>query len=102
MEDQDAQMLLDSHVAFSLTQHIKIPTHNRGHTLDVIITLTEDKSFQPTNMIAGPYISDHRLMILETMKLNIKPKLKDRKLDRSMKTQYIDSVKTSTMTQSHR
>ena len=47
MEDQDAQMLLDSLVAFNLTQHVKIPTHDRGHTEDVIITLTEDRPFNP-------------------------------------------------------
>ena len=63
MEDQDAQILLES---FNLTQHVKIPKHNRGHTLDVIITLTEDRPFKPTYTIAGPYISNHRLMILET------------------------------------
>ena len=53
MEDQDVQMLLDSLGTFSLTQYVKITTHNRGHTLDVIITLTEDRTFQPTNTIAG-------------------------------------------------
>ena len=55
MEDQDAQILLDSLVAFSLTQHVKLQTHNRGPTLDVIITPTEDGPFQPTNTITGPY-----------------------------------------------
>ena len=60
-------MLLDSLATFNLTQHVKIPPHNRGHTLDVIITHTEDEPFQPTNTIAGPYISDHRLIILENM-----------------------------------
>ena len=38
MEDQDAQMFLHSLVAFNLTQHVKIPTHNRGQILYVIIT----------------------------------------------------------------
>ena len=67
MEDQDAQTLLDSLVAFNLTKHVKVPTHKRGHTLDVIISLTEDRPFQPTNTIVEPYISDHRLIIFETM-----------------------------------
>ena len=80
MEDQDAQMLLDSLVAFNLTQHIKIPIHNRGHTLDVIITLTEDGPFQPTNTIAGPYISDHWLIILETMENKLKIKTEKQKI----------------------
>ena len=39
MEDQDAQLLLDSIAASNLTQHVKIPTHNRGHTIDWIIGL---------------------------------------------------------------
>ena len=56
MEDHDAQMLLDLLEAFNLNQHVKIPTHHRHHTLDVIITVTEDGPFQPTNTIAGPYI----------------------------------------------
>ena len=54
LEDQDAQMLLDLLVAFNLTQHVKIPTHNRAHTLNVIITPTGDGPFQPTNTITGP------------------------------------------------
>ena len=37
-EDQDAQILLDTIAAFNLKQHINIPTHNLGHTSDLIIT----------------------------------------------------------------
>ena len=40
MEDQDAQILLDSLVTFNLTNNVKFQTYNRGHNLDVIITLT--------------------------------------------------------------
>ena len=65
-DDQETQTLLDSLAAFNLTQHVRIQTHNKGHTLDIIITTTEDEPFQLTNTIAGPYISDHRLIILET------------------------------------
>ena len=35
---QDAHVLQDSLNAFDLTQHVKIPTYNKGHTLDLIIT----------------------------------------------------------------
>ena len=73
-------MLLVSLVAFNLSQHVKIPTHNRGHTLVVIITLTEDRPFQPTNTIAGPYIFDHRLIMLETIKTKPKTKIKGQKI----------------------
>ena len=30
--NQDALVLQDSLNAFDLTQHVKIPTHNKGHT----------------------------------------------------------------------
>ena len=65
-DDHKTQTLPDSLAAFNLTQHVRIATHNKGHTLDVIITTTEYEPFQPTNTIVGPYISDHRLIILET------------------------------------
>ena len=80
MENQDAQMLLDSLVAFNLTQHVKITTHNRHHTLEVIITPTEDGLLQTTNTIAGPYISDHRLVILETMETQPKTQTERHKM----------------------
>ena len=79
MEDQNAQMLLVSLVAFNLTQHVKIPTHSRGHILDVINTLIEDRPFQPTNTVAGPYISDQRLIILYTMETKPKTKIEGQK-----------------------
>ena len=37
-EEQDAQMLQDTLNAFNLKQHVNIPTHNLGHTIDFIIT----------------------------------------------------------------
>ena len=80
MENQGAHMLLDLLVAFNLTQHVKFLTHNSGHTLDDIITSTEDRPFQPTNTIAGPYILNHRLVILETMETKSKAKIKGQKI----------------------
>ena len=81
MDDQETQTLLDSLAAFNITQHIRIPTHKKGHTLGIIITITEDDSFQPTNTIAGPYISDHWLIILETSETKPETKI-ERKLER--------------------
>ena len=75
MEDQDAQVLLDSLPAFNLTQHVKVPTSNRCHNLDVIITPTEDGPFQPTNTMVGPYISDHSHIIFEIMETKPKTKI---------------------------
>ena len=70
LEDRDAQILNDTLKAFNLRQHINIPTHNLGHTIDLIIT--------PNNytgsLVPGSYISDHRMITLST---NIpKPKAK--------------------------
>ena len=56
------------------------PTHNKGHTLDIIITTTEDDPSQPTNKIAGLYISDHRLIILETSETKLETKIKRYKI----------------------
>ena len=71
VKDQETQMLLDWLLAFKLIQHVKIPTHNRGHTLDVIIILTEDGPFQPANTIAGQSVH------LKPQKLKLKLKSKD-------------------------
>ena len=80
IDDQETQTLLDSLAAFNLTQNVRIPTNNKGHTLDVIITTTEDEPFQPTNITAGPYISDHRLIILETSETKPETKIERQKI----------------------
>ena len=72
MEDQDAQILLDTIAAFNLKQHVNILTYNLGHTLDLIITPTTYKE----SLIAGPHLSDYRFIILETT--HIKPKQEKR------------------------
>ena len=75
-EDQDAQTLLNMLAAFNLKQHVNIPTHNLGHTLDMIIT----PATYHGSLIAGPYISDHRFITLETLHTKPKPKLEKRTL----------------------
>ena len=75
-EDQDAQTLLNTLEAFNLKQHVNIPTHNLGHTLDLIIT---PATYQGS-LIVGPYISDHRFITLETLHIKPKPKLEKRTL----------------------
>ena len=86
IDDQEIQILLDSLVAFNLIQHVRIPIHNRHHTLDILITTTEEDSFKPTYTIAGPSISDHRLIILETSETKLETKIerqKSRKINKS-------------------
>ena len=77
-EDQDAQTLPNTLAAFYLKQHVNLPTHNLGHTLDMIIIPT---SYQGPPK-AGPYISDHRFITLETLHTKPKPKLERRTLQK--------------------
>ena len=69
-EDQDAQTLQDTLNAFNLKQHINIPIHNLGHTIDLIITSNDYMG--PS--IPGSYISDHRMITLNTNIPKLKPK----------------------------
>ena len=71
--NQNAFILMDLINAFDLTQHVKIPTHNKGHTLDIIITTKTTGFNNVGDIIPGPYISDHRLLILETAINKIDP-----------------------------
>ena len=56
-EDTDAEALCGIFEVFNITQHIKLPTHNLGHTLDMIAT--EIRQNRNVTTIPGPYISDH-------------------------------------------
>ena len=76
MEDPtnlNASILQDSINAFNLTQHVKIPTHNKGHILDVIITTNSTGFNNVGELVPGPYILDHRLLILETTINKLEP-----------------------------
>ena len=68
-EDPDADQLIAMLEAFGLEQHIKFPTHQLGHTLD-LIAMEPATKFECTP-IPGPYLSDHRMVIIETT--NMKP-----------------------------
>ena len=50
--------------AFGLEQHIKFPTHQLSHTLDLIAT--EPATKLTCTPMPGPYLSDHRMVIIET------------------------------------
>ena len=69
----NACILQDSIKAFKLSQHVKIPTQNKGHTLDVIITTNSTGFNNVGEQVPGPYISDHRLLILETTINKLEP-----------------------------
>ena len=72
--NQDKHVLQDSVNAFDLTQHVKIPTHNKGHTHDLIITTKSTGFNNVGDIIPGPYILDHKLHLLETTINKVKPK----------------------------
>ena len=75
LEDWDAQILKDTLNAFDLKQHINIPTHNLGLTIDLIITSNDYMG----PLIPGSYISDHRMITLSTNIPKPKPKVKMKK-----------------------
>ena len=57
-QDNHANRFIDILDAFGLKQHVSAPTHNKGHTLDLLITRSED-SLISRIMIRDPIISDH-------------------------------------------
>ena len=63
-ENYDAIKLSELLQSFSLTQHVQVPTHSSGHTLDLIITRKTDDlvSFVPR---AGCLFSDHMPVFCE-------------------------------------
>ena len=54
----DASNFLDLLQSFGLTQHVTGPTHEDGHTLDLIITRSFDRVVS-TNPVIDTYVSDH-------------------------------------------
>ena len=62
LEDTDGKVLCDILEAFNITQHIKFPTHNLGHTIDVIATGNiQNRNFT----MPGPYSSDHQVIAVQ-------------------------------------
>ena len=62
-EDNDAILLSDTLEAFNLTQHIKFPMHNLGHTL--LLTATEYNPRQQITSIPGIYVSGYRIVCIQ-------------------------------------
>ena len=95
LEDRDAQILKDTLNSFNLRQHINIPTHNLGHTINLIITPNDFTG----SLIPGSYISDHRMITLSTNIPKPKPKAETKKFATSQTTKYSNLLKYSTMLQ---
>ena len=54
--------------SFNLKQHVAVPTHNKGHTLDVIITRSDDDLVEDI-MVRDPVLSDHLILRLMSKSL---------------------------------
>ena len=59
-ESNKFQSLLDM---YNLSQNVTSPTHNHGHTLDLVITRTDDETINET-AVTDPLISDHSAITL--------------------------------------
>ena len=99
-DDQETQTLLVSLAVFNLTQNVRIPTHNKCHTLGGIITKQKTYHFNQLTQLLEHTFQITGSEYWKPQKLNLKPKLKDRKLERKIKIQYVNFVKILTMTQS--
>ena len=63
-KDPNVDQLITTMKTFGLKPHIKFPTHQFGHILDLIAT---ESTIQLTcATIPGPCLLDHRLIIIET------------------------------------
>ena len=92
LEEPNADQLITTMEAFGLKQHIKFPTHQCGHTLDLIAT--ESTTQLTCTPMPELYLSDHRLVIIETntKRLTEKPQYKDyRKLTEATMTEFQQS-----------
>ena len=65
--DTDYVRLLGLLESMGLQQHVDVPTHKSGHTLDLIITRCTD-SLLSTNPIADCLLSDHFTVISDLIK----------------------------------
>ena len=59
--DSDANIFNDTMTALGLVQHVSIPTHKKGNTLDLIYTEL-GTNFSVSNIQSRPIMSDHRLI----------------------------------------
>ena len=73
VEDVNAARLQQLLQSFGYVQHVSEPTHNAGHTLDLVITRSD---VALTNLHVGAMISDHalirfKLSMMKAMEVNV-------------------------------
>ena len=62
--DCDSSRFLDLLYSLDLVQHVKEPTHNRGHLLDAVISRQTDDLVKTTSLY-NPGVSDHYIVIFD-------------------------------------
>ena len=87
-ESSKFQSLLDM---YNLSQNVTSPTHNHGHTLDLVITRTDDETINKT-AVTDPLISDHSAITL-TLNTSRPPRPKKTVTFRSFKKLDRDAFK---------
>ena len=97
LEDVDSCLILDTIRAFNLKQQVDIPTHNLGHTLDLII-MENSEEWQVGKVIPGPYILDHGFITMQLTehKLKVQQLLtKHRKIPDNIAQEFISTSTTN-------
>ena len=95
--DPHAMRFLDLIDAFNLKQHMDVPTHRSGHTLDLIITRADDKIAKNFH-VHDPVISDHFAVHCQLALLKPpfeKKEISYRKLRSIDKTAFCDDIAKS-------
>ncbi|XP_077981930.1 uncharacterized protein LOC144436936 [Glandiceps talaboti] len=69
VKDHSANKFNDICQSRNLTQHVSVPTHTSGNTLDLIIT-RDDNRLSITPPVSGHYISDHCFVITHLSNIN--------------------------------
>ncbi|XP_078000678.1 uncharacterized protein LOC144453296 [Glandiceps talaboti] len=69
VNDHSANKFNDICQSRNLTQHVSVPTHTSGNTLDLIIT-RDDNRLSITPPVSGHYISDHCFVITHLSNIN--------------------------------
>ena len=87
-ESDKFQSLLD---IYNLSQNVTSPPHNFGHTLDLIITRTDDETINKT-AVTDPLISDHSAITL-TLNTSRPPRPKKTVTFRSFKKLDRDALR---------
>ena len=89
--DSDACEFLDLLASLGLKQHVIGPTHEGGHTLDLVITRQYDKVIKSAPMI-DRFISDHAAVLCQLD--SVKPRTAVKEISyRQLKSIYMDALR---------